>query len=486
MSSVLSSHSSHGPHRTPMLRRALRAGTLAATLSVFLLVTIFGNVAPASAYWKSAGTASTRAATGTLLAPASVTVPIASSGDVDVSWTPSAGSPTPSGYFVTRTTGGVTTAACGSSRTVLLTTASCTDVSVPDGTYTYTVTAGFRSWTASRISSGSVTVTSPVATKLVFLTPAVSGQASDVANLGPITVELQDDSGVPMAAPSGGAVVTLTSSSLGTKIFSAALGGPAVTSVTIPAGSFAATFYYGDRTAGTPTITARTGLLSASQTATVTAAAGSTLAFISAQANGAATNPSRATVGPITLQFQDRFGNAVIATSDIVINLSSDSKNVPVFAATYAGTATTTVTILANSSSVAFFHGDTKAGAPEITAATISGTLIAKQKVSFSAPNSANFVTTTTTSTTSTARSAPAPSPTEAPVAALVPTVEPTPTPAPAPAPAPALGTEPTPATEPTPVLSPIEPQAAPPVTEPVVANEPLVAIDPSPESTGS
>jgi hypothetical protein len=484
--SVLSNRPSHGFTSAPMLRRALRAGSLALTLMAFLLVTVFTGVAPASAYWKSAGVSSSTAATGTLLAPTNVTAgaPSAGSRSVAVTWTASAGTLRPSGYIVTRTSGGITVAACGSSATTPVTTTTCTDTNVPDGTHTYTVTAAFRSWTARSGASAPVAVTTPTATSLVFLTAPVTGSASETANLGPISVQLRDASGTPMPAPSGGTVVTLTSSSPGPKVFSLTAGGAAVTSVTIPAGSTAATFYYGDSRAGTPTITAQTGLLTASQTATVTATAGVQLAFSSAMANGAATNPSLATVGPITLQFQDRFGNPAVASSNIVITLSSDSKNVPVFSTAYAGATTTTVTILAGTTSIAFYHGDTKAGAPEITAT--SGTMTAKQKVSFSSPNSGNLVVATTTNT-STARSAPAPTTVDPVVATPTETVVAEPAPAPAPAPAP----EPVPAIEPAPAPAPApaELPATEPTTEPEVAlapSEPLVSTEPSSESTGS
>ena len=46
------------------------------------------------------------------------------------------------GYYVTRTnvSSGVTSAACGTSAALLTASTSCTDTSVPDGTYTYRMT----------------------------------------------------------------------------------------------------------------------------------------------------------------------------------------------------------------------------------------------------------------------------------------------------------------------------------------------------------
>ena len=80
----------------------------------------------------------------------------AGSSTVSVSWTGSTlsnGTPA-QGYYVTRTNVSTsqTSAACGSSASSLITSTSCSDTSVPDGTYTYKVIAVYRSWTASERS----------------------------------------------------------------------------------------------------------------------------------------------------------------------------------------------------------------------------------------------------------------------------------------------------------------------------------------------
>ncbi|WP_411719707.1 hypothetical protein [Mycetocola sp.] len=485
MSSVLSTRPSHGILGAPMLRRALRAGTVAITLIVVLLMTLFANVPPASAYWTSTGSTKANAATGTLLPPTNVTA--SGTKDVAVSWTGSAGSPTPAGYFVTRTSGGMTTAACGSSPDSLLTLTSCTDVGAPDGTYTYSVTAAFRSWTAMSASSGSVTVTTKVATRLVFLTAPVSGPASDRADLGPLTVQLQDDSGFPMDAPAGGTVLTLASDSTGRKTFSLTRGGAGVTSMTIPGGSSSATFYYGDEKAGTPTITARAGLLTATQMATVTALAGTHLGFKVPEGSSPATLPTRATIGPIIVQFQDRFGNAVVTTESIVVSLATNSKTgSALFAASREGASITTVTILANTSGTDIYFGDSKAGAPEISA-TGAG-MVAIDKVSLSSPNSqgSGAATSSTSLTAASTTSTPAP----APVTTSAPAPAPSPEPTPAPKPTPAVTATPALAlaTEPAQVLAPADPPVptVAPQSESIESTEPLVATKPSYESTGS
>ena len=80
-----------------------------------------------------------------------------------------------------------------------------------------------------------------------------NGVRSYYANLGPFTVTLVDQFGNVTTATTPVAV-TLTSSSKTAK-FSLSQDGPAVTTVTIPAGGSTATFWYGDFTTGTATIT---------------------------------------------------------------------------------------------------------------------------------------------------------------------------------------------------------------------------------------
>ena len=65
-----------------------------------------------------------------------------------------------SGYYVTRikNSDSSTSNACGTSPSSLTssTATSCDDTSVPDGTYHYTVTAAYHSWTATSAASGNV------------------------------------------------------------------------------------------------------------------------------------------------------------------------------------------------------------------------------------------------------------------------------------------------------------------------------------------
>ena len=219
----------------------------------------------------------------------------------------------------------------------------------------------------SPTSAATYSVTPATAAKIAFISTAVSGTASNSATLGPITVQEQDAFGnpVPTTAP---VTVTLSSNSSGTNKFAATSGGPAITSVTIPAGSSSApSFYYGDEKAGTPTITAAaTGLVSGTQSETIAPTTASQLAITSSPFS-AATN-SKATT-PFTVTLEDTYGNATTKASATTVNLTSNSTGTHEFATTSGGTAVTSVSLPANTSSVTAYYGDSKVGTPTITAA---------------------------------------------------------------------------------------------------------------------
>ncbi|AUI51899.1 beta strand repeat-containing protein [Arthrobacter crystallopoietes] len=434
--------------------------------------------------------------TGTLSAPTAVTVSLIGASTIPVNWTASSGTPNPEGYYITRSSSnGMAVPACGTSSTVLVTGTSCTDTAVAAGTFTYTVTAVYKSWTAASVPSGAVTVvaanklaftTSPSgatagapispavavslqsvlgttveaagvpitvslsglnlngarlsgtltaltnaqgvavfndlsidkaglgftltatssglldatsspftvnaplpASRLVITTPPVSGPASATASLGQVTLQLQDASGNSAPAPAGGTVVALSSNSTGTKVFSATASGTPTTSLTIPAGSSTASFYYGDTKAGTPTLTiSASGLTSAIQTATVSAAAASRMVFTSAPVSGAAS--ATANLGPATVQRQDTFGNPVTAGAT-TLALTSNSAGGKVFSATAGGSTTTSVTIPAGSSTASFYYGDTKAGTPTLTVSA-SGLTSATQTATINAAAASKVV----------------------------------------------------------------------------------------------
>jgi hypothetical protein len=150
---------SHGAHGTT--RRSL----VGLTVSVLVALGIAGA---AWAFFTSAGSGTAQASVDALDAPTSVSgSPTGST--VAVSWAgvTDLGSGT-FGYYVTRTPfpSGSPDYACSSSPTSLLsaTPTSCSDQSVATGTYTYTVTAVYNSWTARSAPSGPVTVDATIPT----------------------------------------------------------------------------------------------------------------------------------------------------------------------------------------------------------------------------------------------------------------------------------------------------------------------------------
>ena len=251
--------------------------------------------------------------------------------------------------------------------------AAATTVTVPAGSSTATfyygdTTAGTPALTVGRTghtaATQNATINPGTADRIVFTTPVLSGAASADASLGPATVQLRDAFGNPVAAPAGGTVLSLTSSSA-TGRFSATSQGAAATTVTVPAGSSTVSFYYGDTTAGTRTLTVgRTGLAAATQTATITAAPAN-LVFTTPVLSGAAS--AGASLGPATVQLRDAFGNPVAAPAGGTVLTLTSSSATGRFSSTAQGTATTTVTVPAGSSTVSFYYGDTSAGTPTLS-----------------------------------------------------------------------------------------------------------------------
>jgi hypothetical protein len=170
-----------------MRRHKLLAAIALATAVVLVPGAAFG-------YWTSQGTGSGSASTGTLNPPTNVSVPTTSTGTVAVTWTASAGSTTPTGYYVTRIKNSDSSSAnvCSSSPSSLISGTSCNDTGVADGTYHYTVTAVYHSWSATSAGSGNVTV--DTSRHLVFtaqpsnttagqaISPAVAVTVEDSAN----------------------------------------------------------------------------------------------------------------------------------------------------------------------------------------------------------------------------------------------------------------------------------------------------------------
>jgi Bacterial Ig-like domain len=139
----------------------------------------------ALAYFQAAGHGTAVASVGTLSPPTDVTATVPSgNGTVHVAWTAGSGQ-APQGYYLLRhRSGGGTAPACGTSASSLTTSTSCDDTSVADGTYSYTVVAKYRSFTASSADSSSVTVINDVVAPSVTVNQKVG--TADPANSLPI------------------------------------------------------------------------------------------------------------------------------------------------------------------------------------------------------------------------------------------------------------------------------------------------------------
>ncbi len=122
---------------------------------------------------------------------------------------------------------------------------------------------------------------------------------------------------------------------------------------------------------GTYTVTATDAICSpmpctASATYTISTAPPAKIAFTTSPVSGSAS--TSATLGKITIQEQDAFGNADPGGA-LTVNLGSSSA-AGIFAAASGGSPITSVTIPSGQSSVSFYYGDTTTGSPIITASS--------------------------------------------------------------------------------------------------------------------
>jgi trimeric autotransporter adhesin len=307
-------------------------------------VSAFGLMA--YAYWSGNDTASSSFAKADVLgkgATPNVTTPasplVASS--VGVSWAKSFldSEADVGGYIVKRypdPSGSAVTVGAGCSGTI--TALNCSELNVPDGTWTYTVTpvigtnwVGTESNKSSSISVGT--------TKLAITSSPVSIVAGSTSSS--ITVERRDAGNNPTSV--GSRTVTLVSTSGAGTFRDSGTPATVITSVIIPDGASSITFKYNDTIAGTPTITASSSnVTSATQLVTVTSAAANKLSFTTSPANGTAGN-DLAPQPVVTIQ--DQYGNtATTATNSVSLT-----------GATFAATPSTCTPTLA--SGVVTFSG---------------------------------------------------------------------------------------------------------------------------------
>jgi IPT/TIG domain-containing protein len=322
----------------------------------------------AFAYYTSSGTGTASASVGTLNPPTGVAVSPSGS-TVTVSWAAPSGGVAPQGYYVQRYLGSTPSPACGTSPGTLTTPSSaitCPDTGVAAGTYTYTVTAVYNSWTATSSASAPATVAG-LATKLVFTTTAQTLTAGVTS--GSIIVQREDASGNPTT--SGALTLNLGTTSSGA-MFRDTGDSTTITTVTIADTSSSASFKYKDTASGAPTITASvTGgtLTSATQTETVNAAAAGRLVF----ATTAQTLTAGVNSGTITVQRQDSFNNPTSLGGALTVNLATSSAG-GIFRDTGNTTTITSVQIASSANSASFLYKDTVSGSPTITASVTGGT----------------------------------------------------------------------------------------------------------------
>ena len=183
----------------------------------------------------------------------------------------------------------------------------------------------------------------------------------------PFTIALEDSFG-NLTSTTTATTVNLASSNGTGKFSASSTGSPTATSVKIAANSQSVTAYYGDTKTGQVTITVTSApLTAASQNEQVVAAPTKLIFTTSPVAGNAGTT---ANLGPITVQEQT--STNVPTTVGETVNLTSSGAGTYIFnTASGASTPTgaTSVTIPSGQSSVTFFYGGTKAGAPTITAA---------------------------------------------------------------------------------------------------------------------
>jgi hypothetical protein len=269
----------------------------------------------AYAYWSARGTGTATVSTGTLNPPTNVTGSSAVASAASISWTAPTGTPGATGYDVVRTnTGNGTTANVCGTPAVPVTTTSCTDTAVAAGTYTYRVTAIYRSWTAQSAASNAVTIL--VATKLAFTTqPSTAVTAGSAFSVQPI-VTVQDANGNTAGSDTSVVTLALTNPAGATLTCT---GGNAVTA----AGGVAT--FAGCRIdkSGTYTLTATDGSLTSAVSTAVTISAGAAaqLSFVQQPSNTAATSA----ISPaITVDVLDQFGNPTSSTASVNLAIGTN------------------------------------------------------------------------------------------------------------------------------------------------------------------
>ena len=250
--------------------------------------------------------------------------------------------------------------------------------------YTLTASSNATPLLTAPTNANSFNIVAGAPSKLAFTTAAIVGPPSASAELGPLTVQLEDQNGNVATAGAGGVSLGLSASPSAGAVFATSSGGSPVTSVTIGSGSSSASFYLGDSNSENPvTVTASAaGLTSATQNETIGA---DKLAFTTSALSDTASDS--AVDGPLALQLENASGAAVDAgAGGLTVDLTSTSTGTYRFASSSGGGSVTSVTIPSGSSSVSFYYGDELAGTPTITASATGVTASAQTETITAGP----------------------------------------------------------------------------------------------------
>ena len=292
----------------------------------------------AEAYWTGVSASATASATvGSLAAPV-ISAATPGAGTVALTWDPVTAPPDADvTYYVTRAGGGTVGGNCPSSAAGATSATTCTDTGLSKGSYSYTVTALWRSWT-SISAAAPVSVASGALARFTVSTPA----SVTVGTAFSATLTAQDAAGNTVAAYTGAQTIN----------FSGPANSPNGTAPSYPAnvsfasgvGTASITLYDAQSTTLTGTQGSVTGT-----SASMSVAAGANHQ-IAASAGG---SQVAGTAFNVTLTAQDAWGNTpgtLSGTKSVSFSgpANSPNGNAPVYPATAsfsAGHATASVTL---------------------------------------------------------------------------------------------------------------------------------------------
>jgi hypothetical protein len=196
----------------------------------------------------------------------------------------------------------------------------------------------------------------------VFTSSAVSGTPDTTASLGPMTIQMQDTStGTTQPLTFTTATTVELTSSSDTGVFSLTQNGPAIDSITIPAGTSTATFWYGDSTGGTPQLTADpANMIPGVQNETISSGTTPSPAPLTGTTQNTGTNKANGSIvikGSFTVPSDIQLQNATLTfdkllsedagSGELVRQANADSVDLPVVLVTQSGSNSNRATYIA-------------------------------------------------------------------------------------------------------------------------------------------